>query len=139
MTRFAKIAAAAALFALGLAAPAFAQGDSAGGGGTQTKVQATGEGIYNQTCAACHMKDGKGATGAATIPALAANPRLSVAAYPITIALRGKGVMPGFGEYLKPAELAQVLTYVRTHFGNSYDKPVTEADVAQIAATNPHR
>ncbi len=139
MTPFAKIGRAAALLALSLAAPAFAQGDSAGGGGTQTKVEATGEGIYNQTCAACHMKDGKGAKGAATIPALAANPRLGVAAYPIVIALRGKGVMPGFSEYLTPGELAQALTYVRTHFGNSYDKPVTADDVAQIAATRPHR
>ena len=138
MTRFARTL-AAVLLALGVVSPALAQGDSAGGGGTQTKVSTTGEGIYNQTCAACHMKDGKGAAGAATIPALAANPRLGVAAYPILIALKGKGVMPGFSDYLKPGELAQVLTYVRTHFGNSYDKPVTEDDVAKIAATRPHR
>ena len=85
------------------------------------------------------MHDGKGATGAATIPALAANPKLGTAAYPILIVLEGKGVMPGFTEYLKPAQIAQVITYVRTSFGNSYAKPVTEADVEAIAAGKPHR
>jgi hypothetical protein len=45
----------------------------------------TGEQIYRQVCKACHMADAKGATGAATIPALADNPHLSDASYPITM------------------------------------------------------
>lgn len=135
-----KTMVSAALLAASLSGSAFAQGDApsgpAGAGGPAPQA---GEQIYHATCAACHMHDGKGAAGAATVPALAGNAKLGVAAYPITIVLIGKGVMPGFSDYLKPAQIAQVIGYVRTHFGNSYAKPVTEADVLAIAATKPHR
>ena len=45
----------------------------------------------------------------------------------------GKGAMPGFVGILSNAQMAEAITYVRTHFGNNYAKPVTEADVAKIA------
>ena len=45
----------------------------------------------------------------------------------------GKGGMPGFSGTLSNAQMAEAVTYIRTHFGNSYAKPVTEADVAKIA------
>ena len=123
-----------ALLAASISAPAFAQGD-AGSGVSRTSTSASsGEQIYRSTCAACHMQDGKGGTGAATIPALAGNPKLAAAAYPITIVLTGKGAMPSFVPYLTPAQMAQVLTFVRTSFGNSYTKPVTEAEVAAMLA-----
>jgi mono/diheme cytochrome c family protein len=124
--------------AAGAAAPALAQ-DSPGGGGTRLSKPVTGEQVYRATCQGCHMADGKGGTGAGTIPALAGNPRLGVAAYPITLVLKGKGAMPWFDpalsatESLSPAQIAAVIGYVRTHFGNSYPAPVTEADVAKLA------
>jgi len=124
----------AALLAASIAAPAFAQGDLGSGVSRTTTGASSGEQIYRTTCAACHMQDGKGGTGAATIPALAGNPRLGAAAYPITIVLTGKGAMPSFFPYLTPAQMAEVLTFVRTSFGNSYSKPVTEADVTAIIA-----
>ncbi len=140
MTRLSKIGAALALLSLALAAPAFAQGDSPSGAPSKGPAGGMpGEQIFHETCAACHMHDAKGASGAATVPALASNPRLGAAAYPITIVLIGKGVMPGFDEYLTKAQVASVITYVRTHFGNTYTAPVTEADVAKIAAGKPHR
>ena len=40
----------------------------------------TPEALYANVCQACHMADAKGAVGAGTIPALAANPRLAGAA-----------------------------------------------------------
>ena len=125
-----RAAVAAALAAL--ASPALA--DSPGGGGTKVPVPVTGEQVYRQVCQACHMADAKGGTGAGTIPALAGNPKLSVPAYPITIVLKGKGAMPWFGDLLSPAQIAEVVGYVRTHFGNAYDKPVTEAEVKALAA-----
>ena len=119
------------LLAALISTPAFAQGDTGGGvSRTQTGAE-SGEQLYRVTCAACHMQDGKGGTGAATIPALASNPRLAAAGYPIQVVLTGKGAMPSFTPYLKPEQMAAVLTFVRTSFGNSYAKPVTEADVTQ--------
>jgi mono/diheme cytochrome c family protein len=79
------------------------------------------------------MADGKGAAGAGTIPALADNPRLAVAAYPITMVAKGRGVMPWFDDILTPTQIADVVVYVRTHFGNDYKAPVTAAEVTKIA------
>ena len=79
------------------------------------------------------LPDAKGAVGAGTIPALASNPKLAGAAYPIMVVARGQGAMPGFAGTLSNAQMAEAVTYVRTHFGNNYAKPVTEADVAKFA------
>ena len=123
------------IFALMLAAaPAFAQapsggGDSAGGGTNMTAAPVTGEQVYIQVCQACHMADGKGGEGAGHIPALAKNKKLSEPGYPIGMIAQGRGAMPPLADLLKPAQIAAVVTYVRTHFGNNYKKPVTEADV----------
>ena len=114
-----------------MAAPAFAQ-DSAGGV-VRVEKPVTGEQVYGAVCQACHMADAKGAVGAGTIPALASNPKLAGAAYPIMVVARGQGAMPGFAGTLSNAQMAEAVTYVRTHFGNNYAKPVTEADVAKFA------
>jgi mono/diheme cytochrome c family protein len=127
-------------FAIALAAAAIAvpaQADEPGGGGTKAPVPVTGEQVYKVVCAACHMQDAKGGSGAATIPALAGNPKFAVAAYPITIVLRGKGAMPSFRDVLKPKQIAEVVGYVRTHFGNDYAKPVTEEEVVRLAGPAP--
>jgi mono/diheme cytochrome c family protein len=105
------------------------------GGATKTPPPVTGEQVYQQVCQACHMANAKGGSGAATIPALANNPRLGVAAYPIITILKGRGAMPWFDDSLTPAQIAGVVTYVRTHFGNSYAKPVTEAEVRALETT----
>ncbi|MFY8144200.1 MAG: c-type cytochrome, partial [Caulobacter sp.] len=99
-----------------LAAPAFAQ-DSAGGV-VRVEKPVTGEQVYGAVCQACHMADAKGAVGAGTIPGLASNPKLAGAAYPIMVVARGQGAMPGFAGSLSNAQMAEAVTYVRTHFGN---------------------
>lgn len=81
---------------------------------------AEGAVIYRQICQACHMKGGTGAIGAGKVPALAHNARLAVAAYPATIVAQGRGGMPWFSDILAPAQIAAVVNYVRTHFGNHY-------------------
>ena len=116
--------------ALAAAFPAAAQ--DAAGGVVRAPKPVTGEQVYVQVCQACHMADAKGASGAGTIPALASNPRLAGAAYPIMVVTGGKGAMPGFAGMLSNAQMAEVITYVRTHFGNSYAKPVTEGDIAKF-------
>jgi len=115
-----------------VAAPAIA--DEPGGVGKTAAAPVTGEEVYTQVCQACHMANAKGGQGAAVIPALAGNPRLAVAAYPIAMVVHGRGAMPGFTDILKPAQIANVVTYVRTHFGNAYPEPVTAQDVAKIEA-----
>ncbi|MDI1365906.1 MAG: cytochrome c, partial [bacterium] len=86
------------LAALSTAAPALAQtpaGGDSGGGVVRVAKPVTGQQVYEAVCRACHMADAKGGAGAATIPALAANPRLAGAAYPITLVVKGQGAMPG--------------------------------------------
>lgn len=88
-----------------------------------------GEAIYRNVCQACHMSDARGAKGAGIYPALASNPRLGVAAYPIRVVVLGQKGMPPFGGYFSDEQVAAVVGYVRTHFGNSYAAPVTAAEV----------
>jgi mono/diheme cytochrome c family protein len=111
-------------------APGIAQ--KPGGGPTTRPEPVSGQQVYQQICQACHMADGKGGAGAGVIPALAANPKLNVAAYPITVVVRGKGGMPPFSTILDPAQVAAVVGYVRTHFGNAYAKPVTAEEVSRL-------
>jgi mono/diheme cytochrome c family protein len=128
------------LAAVLVAFPALAQtsgGGDTGGGITRVPKPVTGEQVYQQVCQACHMADAKGAAGAGTIPSLASNPKLAGAAYPIVIVSGGKGAMPGFAGLLSHAQMAEVITYARTHFGNAYAKPVTEADVDKLAKAAP--
>jgi mono/diheme cytochrome c family protein len=119
-----------------LVGPVAAQ-DSPGGGGSGTKTAPGGEQLYRQICQACHMPDARGASGAAVIPALARNPKLADAAYPITMVLKGRGAMPWFAGTLKPAQVAAVVGYVRTHFGNDYAEPVSAADVLALSVDLP--
>jgi len=90
----------------------------------------SGEEIFRHVCQGCHMPDAKGATGAGAYPALAANPRLAAAIYPITVVLRGQRAMPLLGESLDDQQVANVVNYVRTHFGNRYRDAVSPAAVA---------
>jgi mono/diheme cytochrome c family protein len=128
----AKIAVTAIFLLLLPAASGWAQapgGDTPGSSSNRTLPPVTGEQVYQQVCQACHMVDARGGVGAGTIPALAKNPKLAEPGYPIGMILQGRGAMPPLTDLLKPAQIAAVVTYVRTHFGNNYKKPVTEADV----------
>ena len=132
MTHSEKLRAILAVSALlTTAAPALA--DEPGPGGSKPPVPVTGRDVYVMVCQACHMADGKGAVGAGSVPALASNPRLKTAAYPITMVMKGRGAMPWFNEMLTPAQTAAVITYIRTNMGNNYPEPVMAADVAKFA------
>jgi mono/diheme cytochrome c family protein len=92
-----------------------------------------GEHLYRAICQGCHMQDGKGAQGAGAYPALAANPRLASGLYPVSVVWNGKNGMPPVGHYLDDAQIAAVVNYVRTHFGNSYADNLSAADVKKIS------
>lgn len=88
-----------------------------------------GKAIYAHVCAGCHMPDARGAAGAGAYPALAGDTRLSVAGYAIAIVLHGQKAMPPLGEYLTDRQVADVVNYVRRHFGNRYADAATTAEV----------
>jgi mono/diheme cytochrome c family protein len=88
-----------------------------------------GEALYRGICQGCHMPDAKGATGAGTYPALASNPRLAAKQYPMVLVVNGSRAMPGFGRALGDEQMAAVINYVRTHFGNTYSDTVTPAEI----------
>lgn len=103
-----------------------------------------GEQVYGTVCVTCHQADGEGLQGA--FPPLAASavaigdPEVS-----IKIVLSGltgemtrggttyNGMMTPWGSTLSDGDVAAVLTYVRSNFGNSADA-VTEAQVAEVRA-----
>ncbi len=96
-----------------------------------------GAAIYRHVCQGCHMTDGRGAIGAAAYPALARNSKLGEADYPITMVLNGHGDMPWFAAMLNDSQIAAVVTYIRTHFGNDDKPPISPADVAALRRPSP--
>jgi len=89
----------------------------------------SGEAIYKGVCQGCHMSDAKGAVGAGAYPALAKDENLESAGYPVTVVLKGQKAMPFFGMQLSDQQIADVVNYVRTHFGNKYRDKVKPEDV----------
>jgi mono/diheme cytochrome c family protein len=87
-----------------------------------------GESLYRNVCSACHMMDGKGASGAGKFPSLVGNSRLQAAGYPLHVVANGLHGMPPLGAFMSDDQVAAVVNYVRTHFDNSYQDAVTAAD-----------
>ncbi len=90
----------------------------------------TGAELYANICQACHMPDGQGATGAGSYPSLAGDGNLAGGAYPVYVVINGKRAMPPFGKMMNDQQIAAVVNYVRSHFGNTYSDAVTAKDVA---------
>lgn len=100
----------------------------------QPAAAASGEALYNDNCAACHQKMGQGIPGA--FPPLKADKLALGDPKPlIFLMMHGRGGMPAFKDSLSDAELAAVMTYVRSAWGNKA-KPLTAADFAK-ARTGP--
>jgi mono/diheme cytochrome c family protein len=93
-----------------------------------------GEKLYASVCAACHMPNAMGGTGAGYYPALAKNDKLAASSYPVMMVMNGRGGMPSFRDNMTDAQIAAVVGYVRTHFGNSYSDPVSLDEVKQVRA-----
>jgi mono/diheme cytochrome c family protein len=99
-----------------------------------------GRQIYERICQGCHMADGAGAVGAGHYPALAKDPTLVSRQYMALTLLMGRRNMPAFGEkhaigfggppvMLSDAQIAAVINYVRTNFGNHYTDSISAAEV----------
>lgn len=97
-------------------------------------AETSGEAMYRRVCAACHMPDAKGAEGAGHYPALAGNPKLEAGGYPLSVLMQGMNGMPAIGMMMSDQQAADVVNYVRTHFGNRYKAPVTAAEAKEARA-----
>lgn len=109
---------------------------------------AGGAEIYQHICQGCHMPNGEGAVGAGHYPKLARDLALISWEYAALTVLGGKNDMPAFGltakglaaipgtpfylPHLSDAQVADVVNYVRSHFGNPYKNPVTAGQVAKL-------
>ena len=91
-----------------------------------------GEAVYRGVCQGCHMADARGATGAGSYPALASNSRLADAGYVLTMIMNGHNGMPPFRGHFTNQQIADVVNYVRSHFGNRYKGEVRPADVQAL-------
>jgi mono/diheme cytochrome c family protein len=117
---------------------------------TPTNIgNANGEQIFHSICQGCHMPDAKGATGAGAYPALTGNPKLASPQYMAAVILFGRHDMPAFvtkpdvqhgfffgNTTLSDEQIAEVINYVRTHFGNTYSNQITAAEVAAMHPQN---
>jgi mono/diheme cytochrome c family protein len=110
--------------------------------GASAATTPDGKALYTKNCSSCHQADGLGVAG--TFPPLAKNPLVTGDATKVaTVVLNGKsgksevsgktysGSMPAWKGQLSNAEIAAVLTYIRSSWGNSASK-VTESQVAAI-------
>jgi mono/diheme cytochrome c family protein len=102
-----------------------------------------GKQIYEQICQGCHMPDAKGAVGAGNYPALAGDPALASRQFMALTVLFGRRNMPafspkhgiGFGgppTSLSNAQIAAVVNYVRSNFGNHFKDTITPEEVAAL-------
>ena len=90
-----------------------------------------GADLFANVCAACHQSDARGAVGAGAYPPLAGDKKLASTDYVLTLLFKGLRGMPPLGGMMSDEQVADVVNYVRTHFGNSYDGAVS---VAQVSA-----
>jgi mono/diheme cytochrome c family protein len=103
----------------------------------------SGAEIYGHICQGCHMPEGQGAVGAGHYPKLAGDPALVAWQYVALTVLNGKNGMPPFGlpadqvmetrtVHLSDAQIADVVNYVRSNFGNHRKDTVTAKQVAAL-------
>jgi mono/diheme cytochrome c family protein len=99
-----------------------------------------GAGVYSTNCSSCHQTNGAGLPGA--FPPLAMNPLVTgdpkAVVHIVKFGLHGKiqvgsqsynGMMPAWGQNLSDGQLASVVTFIRSSWGN-HAGAVTTADVA---------
>lgn len=99
--------------------------------------------VYQTNCSSCHQATGAGVAG--TFPPLAGNPVVTGDAtkviHIVKYGLNGKidvkgtsynGMMPAWGQQLSNGDVAAVVTYIRSSWGNKASA-VTESQVAGVS------
>lgn len=102
-----------------------------------------GKQIYERICQGCHMADAKGAVGAGKYPALAGDAALASRQFMALTVLMGRRNMPAFSPKhaigfvgpppaLSNVQIAAVINYVRSNFGNHFKDVITPQEVALL-------
>lgn len=92
-----------------------------------------GKALFLKNCAACHQPTGKGIPGA--FPALAGSKFVQGKGSEVAgVLLKGRGGMPDFSDSLSDRDIATVLTFVRSNWGNKADG-LSEADIGSLRTT----
>ena len=94
-------------------------------------ITTNGKKLYDDSCAGCHMPDGKGAQGAGYYPPLADNSKMQSKYYIISVVVNGLRGMPSFHSMMSDEQIAAVTQYVHSDLNKFTDK-VTAANVAQL-------
>jgi mono/diheme cytochrome c family protein len=102
-----------------------------------------GAGVYSTNCSSCHQTNGAGLPGAfpplANNPAVTGDPKNLI--HIVKFGLNGKiqvgaqaynGTMPAWGQNLSDGQIASVITFIRSSWGNRASA-VTTADVTSEA------
>ncbi len=113
--------------------------NSSGGGSAKSGGAAAGATVYTANCAGCHGAAGTGTPG--VFPPLANNPVVTGPTDKLIAIVNGglttpisvnganySGSMPAWKGNLTPAQIADVITYIRSAWGNKAG-PVTTAEV----------
>ncbi|MBV8532148.1 MAG: cytochrome c, partial [Candidatus Eremiobacteraeota bacterium] len=108
-----------------------------------TVAAGNGASVYAANCASCHGATGQGTPG--VFPPLASNPAVTgdpntlihIVKYGLTspVTIGGKsyhGMMPAWSPQVGDADIAAVLTYIRSSWGNSA-APISAADVSSVS------
>lgn len=115
--------------------------DKSSGGGAAASSGPDGKSLYEATCAACHQSSGEGIPGA--FPTLKGSGIVNndMGETHIKIVLFGKddnpnyGPMQPFGDQLTDEEIAAVINYERSSWGND-SAPVTADEVKAVREAN---
>jgi mono/diheme cytochrome c family protein len=118
----------------------------AAGAPAEAEEHANGAAVFSARCAACHQANGKGVPG--VFPPLAGSEFVDGdAARVVRIVLHGitgpvtvagatfNGAMPAWADQLSDAEIAAVLSYERSSFGNQAPPIASSLVAAERAAT----
>jgi mono/diheme cytochrome c family protein len=138
-----RLAATLCIALAGAAASTGARADDSGILNAARLDTTDGQQIYEVICQGCHMSVAQGAVGAGHFPALAKDATLASRQYMAITLLMGRRNMPAFGARhaigfggppatLTEEQIAAVVNYVRSHFGNRYADLITAAEVRAL-------
>jgi mono/diheme cytochrome c family protein len=135
-------AASTAAAPAGAASPAATMGSMGNAAMTGAASSAAGQKVYSANCSSCHQATGKGQPG--VFPPLAGNPVVTgdptKVIHVVKDGLSGKitvngqtynGQMPAWKGTLSDSDIAAVVSYIRTSWGNK-GTPVTASQVTAV-------
>lgn len=116
--------------------------------GAQSAATASGAQIYAANCSSCHQANGQGAAGAfpplAGSDIVAGDPAriIHIVKFGLTgpVEVAGKtynGQMPAWSPQISDANIASVISYVRSSWGN-HAAAITPAQVSAVTRAGPH-